>query len=466
MQHFPIFVALAGRRVVVSGGGAAALAKLRLLLKTEARVTVFAENPAPEIVAWDAAGNLRLVHRAAEPGDSLCAVLAYGANEDAAEDARFAALARADGAMVNIVDNLGDSQFITPAIVDRDPVTVAIGTEGAAPVLARKIKADLEAALPVGLGVLARLGKGFRRAADALPMGRKRRDFWGDFYFGAGPRALDADGEVGVSRALDALLERHLRAAPQAGRVEFVGAGPGDPELLTLKARRALDTADVVIHDRLISSEILELARREANLIAAGKEGFGPSVAQEDINALIVEHARAGAHVVRLKSGDPTVFGRLDEEIEAVEAEGIEWSVVPGITAASAAVASAGQSLTRRGRNSDLRFLTGHDMAGFAEHDWQALARPGAVAAIYMAKRGARFVQGRLMMHGASAETPVTIVENASRADERVIAARLGTLSEDLARAALSGPAILLYGLAPRAAVAALPRTTKKDIAL
>jgi uroporphyrin-III C-methyltransferase/precorrin-2 dehydrogenase/sirohydrochlorin ferrochelatase len=466
MQHFPIFVALAGRRVVLSGGGAAALAKLRLLFKTEAHLTVFASDPSAEIVGWHEERRLRLVRRAAEPGDALCAVLAYGANEDDAEDARFAALARADGAMVNIVDNLGDSQFITPAIVDRDPVTVAIGTEGAAPVLARKIKADLEAALPQGLGVLARLGKGFRRAADALPMGRKRRDFWGDFYFGAGPRTLDAHGEAGVGDLLDALLDRHLTEKPQAGRVEFVGAGPGDPDLLTLKARRALDTADVVIHDRLIAPVILELARREADLIAAGKEGFGPSMPQGDINALIVDHVRKGAHVVRLKSGDPTVFGRLDEEIEAVQAAGLDWSVVPGITAASAAVASVGQSLTRRGRNSDLRFLTGHDMEGFAEHDWQTLARPGTVAAIYMAKRGARFVQGRLMMHGAAPDTPVTIVENASRANERVIAATLGTLSDDLHTAALSGPAILLYGLAPRDAANALPQTTLKDIAL
>jgi uroporphyrin-III C-methyltransferase/precorrin-2 dehydrogenase/sirohydrochlorin ferrochelatase len=466
MQHFPIFVALAGRRVVLSGGGGAALAKLRLLLKTQANLTVFAADPTPEIVDWAAAGRLRLVRRAAEPGDALCAVLAYGANEDAAEDARFAAIARADGALVNIVDNLGDSQFITPAIVDRDPVTVAIGTEGAAPVLARRIKADLEAALPVGLGVLARIGKGFRKAADALPMGRKRRDFWADYYFGRGPAALETGGEEGARAALDMLLDRHLGAAPQAGRVQFVGAGPGDPELLTLKARRALDTADVVIHDRLIAPEILELARREADLIAAGKEGFGPSVPQDRINALIVEHVRAGAHVVRLKSGDPSVFGRLDEEIAAVQDAGLDWSIVPGITAASAAAAGTGSSLTRRGRNSELRFLTGHDMDGFAEQDWQALARPGTVAAIYMAKRGARFVQGRLMMHGAAPGTPVTIVENASRQDERVIETRLGDLSADLDTAALAGPAIMLYGLAPKAATAALPRVSIKDIAL
>ena len=465
MQHFPIFVALAGRRVIVSGGGAAAVAKLRLLLKTEAHLTVFAAQAAPEIEDWANAGRLRLVRRAVEPGDALCAALAYGANEDAEADAHLSAVARADGALVNIVDNLGDSQFITPAIVDRDPVTVAIGTEGAAPVLARRIKADVEAALPIGLGLLARIGKGFRKAADALPMGRKRREFWADYYFDAGPRALAAEGEAGAQATLDRLLDAHLHATAGAGRIDFVGAGPGDPELLTLKARRALDAADVVLHDRLVAPGILELARREAEIVETGKTGFGQAMSQDAINAAMVKYAKAGAHVVRLKSGDPTVFGRLDEEIDAAEAAGIAWAIVPGITAASAAVAQAGQSLTRRGRNSEMRFLTGHDMDGFADHDWAALARPGTVAAIYMAKRGARFLQGRLMMHGAAADTPVTIVENASRPDERIVGARLGTLADDLAQAGLTGPAILLYGLAPRAAAAALDDMPAREIA-
>ncbi|MGR3697878.1 MAG: precorrin-2 dehydrogenase/sirohydrochlorin ferrochelatase family protein, partial [Roseovarius sp.] len=185
MKHFPIFLAVEGRRIVLSGGGEAALAKLRLLLKTEAHLTVFAPEPAPEIAHWASEGRLRLIRRAMQPGDALCAVLFYAADEDAAEDARTSAIARADGALVNIVDNLEDSQFITPAIVDRDPVTVAIGTEGAAPVLARAIKADLEARLPATLGPLARLGKAFRKAADVLPMGRRRRDFWADYYFNA-----------------------------------------------------------------------------------------------------------------------------------------------------------------------------------------------------------------------------------------------------------------------------------------
>ena len=456
MDHFPIFLRVEGRRIVLSGGGDAALAKLRLLLKTTAHITVFARGAAPEIQAWAEEGKLRLVERGMAPGDALCAALFYAADEDDAEDARTSAIARTDGALVNVVDNLEDSQFITPAIVDRDPVTVAIGTEGAAPVLARAIKADLEERLPAALGPLARIGKTFRKAADALPFGRARRDFWRDYYFGAGPKTI-RNGEVAVQEALDTLLADHLDRKARPGHVHFVGAGPGDPDLLTMKARRALDEADVVIHDRLISQPILELARREAIMIDAGKEGFGPSMSQTDINALIVHHARSGAQVVRLKSGDATVFGRLDEEIDAVSAERISWDIVPGITSASAAVAAIGQSLTKRERNSSVRFLTGHDMKGFADHDWAALARPGEVAAIYMGKKSARFIQGRLMMHGADRHTPVTVVENASRPEERILATTLDALPAALAAADMTGPALTFYGLAPRDAAQARP---------
>ncbi|MEM6376567.1 MAG: uroporphyrinogen-III C-methyltransferase, partial [Pseudomonadota bacterium] len=256
--------------------------------------------------------------------------------------------------------------------------------------------------------------------------------------------------------ALPALLDQHKAAKERDGHVAFVGAGPGDPELLTLKARNALDKADVVIHDRLVTPDVLELARREAILICAGKEGFGPSMAQSEINDLIVEHAASGAQVVRLKGGDPTIFGRLDEEIEAVAKAGINWHIVPGITAASASVAALGQSLTRRGRNSGLRFLTGHDVKGFADHDWAGLAQPGEVAAIYMGKKSARFLQGRLMMYGADRDTPISVVENASRPDQRILATSLGDLVRDMQASTLAGPALMLLGLAPRAAEAAL----------
>ncbi len=460
MDHFPVFMAVAGRRIVLSGGGDAALAKLRLILKTTANISVFADDAAPEIHVWAAAGKLTLIQRALEPGDAMCAVLFYAANEDDIEDARVAAIAHADGAKVNIVDNLGDSQFITPAIVDRDPVVVAIGTEGAAPVVARKIKANIEAQLPASLGVLARIGKTFRHAVDVLPMGAKRRTFWSDFYFDAGPKAVETDGEAAVIPTLETLLDKHIMTRGKAGHIDLVGAGPGDPELLTLKARNALDKADVVIHDRLVTPEILELARREATLIDAGKQGFGRAMKQSDIDAMIVEHALKGHHVVRLKAGDPTVFGRLDEEIDACDAAGVTWRIVPGITAASAAVANIGQSLTKRNRNSAVRLITGHDTKGYADHDWKALAAPGEVAAIYMGKKSARFIQGRLLMHGADPATPMTIIENVSRTDQQIIATTLAELEPTLTRAQLKGPAITFYGLAPRAAMDAADTLT------
>jgi len=236
--------------------------------------------------------------------------------------------------------------------------------------------------------------------------------------------------------------------------VLFVGAGPGAVDHLTLGAARALAEAEVVLHDRLVGPEILALIPAHVRLMDVGKEGFGPTMTQSAINALLVAQAQTGARVVRLKGGDPGVFGRLDEEISALEAVGLAYRILPGLTTASVAAAALGQSLTQRGRNAGLRILTGHVMEGFAEQDWCGLARAGEVAAIYMGKKSARFLQGRLMMHGAAADTPVTVVENASRPDQRVFAATLATLPAVVAD--ISGPAILLYGLAPRAAVPAL----------
>lgn len=464
MDHFPIFVNLKERRVVVSGAGETAVAKLRLLLKTPAAIGVYGPDAHPDIRGWAAAGKLRLTERPLREADATFATLLYGANDDPVEDRRVAAIGRRVGAMVNIVDNLADSQFITPAIVDRDPVTVAIGTEGAAPVLARRIKAQVEEALPQSIGVLARIGQGFRKQAEALPMGRRRRDFWSRFYFKRGPQALAKGGEIAAKEALSGLLDDSLNARADLGRVFLIGAGPGDPELLTLKARALLHEADVVIHDQLVTQPILELARREAIVVETGKRGFGPSWKQDDINALMIEHAARGRHVVRLKSGDPTVFGRLDEEMDALDDAGIEWEIVPGITAASAAAASMGASLTKRGRNSSLRILTGHDMQGFAEHDWRDLARPGATAAIYMGKRAATFIRGRLLMYGAPDHTPVTIVENASRPDQKILSTTLMALPEMLTAARVDGPAILFLGMSPRAALQAADTIADKTM--
>lgn len=455
MRHFPIFLNVAGRRVIVSGAGECAVAKLRLLLKTEANINVYGENAEEIVRQWADEGKITLVERPLAVGDAICAAMLYAANEDDTEDARVAEIGRQAGAVTNIVDNLEDSQFITPAIVDRDPLTIAIGTEGAAPVLARRVKADLEERLPASLGILARIGQAFRNRANMLPQGRIRRDFWSRYYEGAGDAALQAGGEEAVKSKLNDLLTDAIETRPRDGHVSLIGTGPGDPELLTLKARRLLHEADVVLHDQLVPQPILELARREAIVINVGKKGYGPSWKQDDINALMIEHAAKGAQIARLKSGDPAIFGRLDEELDALEKASIKFDIVPGITSASAAAATIGTSLTRRGRNSALRIITGRDTEGFAEQDWRDLAKPGTAAAIYMGVRAASFLRGRLLMHGASNHTPITIVENVSRSNQKVVSTTVSELPDALEKAGISGPAILLYGLSPREALAA-----------
>ncbi|MFD0858095.1 NAD(P)-dependent oxidoreductase [Roseovarius aquimarinus] len=313
MRHFPIFIALEGRRVVLSGGGDAALAKLRLLMKTEAHLTVFAEAPAPEIEAWAAESKLALRRRPMGPGDALCAALFYAADEDDGLDAHNVALARADGALTNIVDNLEDSQFITPAIVDRDPVTVAIGTEGTAPVLARAIKADIEAMLPAALGPLARAARAFRAAAEALPMGRARRAFWSAFFFRSGPEALERGEDLAA--VLDAQLARHLGQRGEPGRITFAVVASYDPELLPHKTRRVLHEADLVLHADAVSPAVLELARREAV--------FGPLPGSA---ATLIDAAEAGTHVMCLMPSAPDA--RL---VAACHAAGLPPQIIPGI---------------------------------------------------------------------------------------------------------------------------------------
>ena len=457
MRHLPITLDLRGRTVVVAGGGETALAKLRQLAKTEARLLVFAGHPIPTVTHLAFTGRVSLVPRSPAASDLADAALVYAASEDASEDARIAELARSLRVPCNVADNLDASDFIIPAIVDRDPVTVAISTGGTAPVLARQIKADLEARLDPQLGTLARIAGEFRSVAAGLPRGLLRRQFWARFFAGTGHKALQEGGEAKAREALSGLAAEIRDRTPQTGFVHLVGAGPGDPDLLTLKARKLLHEADVVIHDRLVSAAVLELARREARLIPVGKAPGGPSWRQEDINARLVEEAAAGNLVIRLKSGDPGVYGRLDEEMNALDGAGIGYAVVPGITAAIAAAAAAKVSLTRRGRNSALRFLTGQDVNGFAEQDWRGLAQPGAAAAIYMGVRAAQFIQGRLLMVGADPATPMSVVENASRPDQTIATTTLGALTADMTAAGIAGPAILFLGIAPGEAGVEMP---------
>ena len=445
MEFLPIFLAARDRRVLIVGDGQMADAKCRGVLKTSACVTVFADNPSEQALAWARSGDIALRAGLPESSDLTGVALVYAAHHSDQINDQIAVSAREKGALVNVLDRTDACDFITPAIVDRDPVVVAIGTEGSAPVLARQIKADIEAMLPPDLGRFARLANMFRARVRALPEGLARRKFWRDAF--KPERLVAGTSDEGILQDFETLLERHIRSKPEHGSVAFVGAGPGDPELLTLKARRLIHEAEVIIYDRLVGKGVLELARREAKFIDVGKKGFDAHVTQDVINEHLVREAQAGLKVVRLKGGDPSVFGRLDEELEALSEYGIESSVVPGITSASAGAASLKQSLTRRDRNSSITFMTAHDAKGYAEHDWRQLVRSGQALAIYMGRKSASFLQGRLLMAGADKDLVVTCVENISRPEERRFTSNLSRFAQRLEDEKWKGPLIIFVGI-------------------
>ncbi len=409
-----------------------------------------------------AAGSAEWHGRDFSPGQLDGCRLAYAATDDLTEAAWIAFAARARGVPVNAVDRPQFCTFITPAIVDRDPVVLAIGSEGTSPVLVGRIRARLEAELPAALGAVARFAQGMRRrVAAALPDGRRRRAFWERLFDGPIAEKLG----VGDAHAATQLVDEGLAAiaGEPLGHVTLVGAGPGDPELLTIKAQRALMTADVIVVDRLVDPRVLDLARRDARRIHVGKIPYAAggearlSTSQDAINGILVREALAGNHVVRLKGGDPFVFGRAVEEIEAVEAAGIRVTVVPGVTAALAAAANARLPITERGKRRSLTIMTGQTRDGPAEHDWAALARAGQTLAVYMGVKPGPDIARQLIEAGLDPLTPVSIVENASLAAERTVTGALRDTAELLASGGITGPAILFIGVAPLASGAAPP---------
>ncbi|MGJ8563757.1 MAG: siroheme synthase CysG [Alphaproteobacteria bacterium] len=445
MRYLPLHIDTKNQTILIAGGGPAAEAKLRTLMKTEATLIVHAAKFSSEITKWAQDGRLVLSSRDITASDIQSAQLVYAATDDPALNTQIATAARALGVLVNAADQKEDCDFFTPAIVDRSPVVISIGTEGTSPGLARAIKGDVEGRLPSLLGSLALKIQELRGlVSQSLPSLSQRQGFWAEILSGN-----DLASQLKVSgEELTRRVEEKLSGieAEKRGHVSLVGAGPGKAELLTIGARQKLHSADVIIYDRLVSQDVLDFARREADYIYVGKEPGGESTPQNKINALIVEKAREGLTVVRLKSGDPLIFGRADEEIEALEEAGVSYDILPGITAAAAAAAEIGASLTTRGHNKSISFLTGHDAKGFAEHDWKSLAANGSRAAIYMGVGASRFIQGRLMLHGAPASLPVTVVENASRRDQVILSSTLGSLAQDIESKGIKGPAVLLVG--------------------
>ena len=450
MQYLPLHFDTRGASILIVGGGPAAEAKLRTLLKTEAKLIVVAEEVSPEIARWAGQDKLQQISREFRASDLVGVALVYAATEDDAYNGKIADTAAERQIPANAADYKDACRFITPALVDRTPVTISIGTEGTSPALARAIKADLETRLPPETGAFALKTKMLRAKVKAImPDLADRQRFWARIL---GGKDLTAQLRISASD-LDAQVKAELEGEDgQAGKVLLVGAGPGDPDLLTTAARRALHAADVIVYDRLVSEGVMELGRREAEYIYVGKTPGEPSIGQSAINDILVEKALEGLAVVRLKSGDPLIFGRADEEIVALQSAGVSVEIIPGITSAAAAAASINASLTTRGTNKAISFLTGHDAKGFAEQDWISLARPGGRAAVYMGVGASRFIQGRLMLHGAESDRPVTVVENASRPNQIITYTTLQNLPEDIASAGIKGPAILLIGYAERRA--------------
>ena len=444
LTTFPAFFRVSGRTVVVVGEGDEAFAKARLLFNTDARIVVVAEKPEAAFARFIAEKGLVLARRPFSAEVIADAILVFAATGDAAADRAISDAARALGIPVNAVDQPDCCDFFTPALVNRAPVAVAIGTEGAGPVLSQMIRAQVDQMLSPSLGRLASLAESYRGAVDrVLPRGATRRAFWRRFFRGPVADAVDQGDIETARRNATVLLNAEGRAG---GHVWLVGAGPGAEDLLTLRAQRVMMDADAIVFDALVPQAIVDMGRRDAERISVGKRKGCHSKSQEKINDLLVDLGRAGKRVVRLKSGDPLVYGRAGEEMAALRQAGVTYEIVPGITSAFAAAADFELQLTLRGVASSLVFTTGHDLTGEVLPDWARLAVSGATIAVYMGRSVAASVAGRLMEAGLPAETTVAVVENASRREKRLLHGTLKDLPGLESRDDLSGPVMVIIG--------------------
>jgi uroporphyrin-III C-methyltransferase/precorrin-2 dehydrogenase/sirohydrochlorin ferrochelatase len=463
LARLPAFFALDNKRAVVAGGSQAATWKAELLSAAGARVEVFAAAPSEEMLALAAApprGVVILHDRNWTPEDFAGAAIAVADCADDDEAAQFAAAARAAGVPVNVIDRPAYCDFSFGAIVNRSPLVIGISTDGASPVFGQAIRAKIEALIPKGFARWADVARVWRPRVQALGLPfRGRRNFWERFT----ERAVAAPNAAPNDADLDALLAP--TSAAGSGSVILVGAGPGDPELLTLRAVRALQSADVILFDDLVAPDILDFARREAKKMLVGKTGHAPSCKQDDINALMIALAKAGRRVVRLKGGDPMIFGRADEEIAACRAAAIAVEVVPGITTAQGAASRLLVSLTHRGKARRVQYLTGHGRDGKlpADIDWSSVADPAATTVVYMPSKTLPELVANAVQAGLDPTTPAVAVERATRADERVIAATIADLPARLAAEALTGPVIVMIGRALTEYVAAAARGEPKS---
>ncbi|MGD9879405.1 MAG: siroheme synthase CysG [Reyranella sp.] len=452
MRRFPLFLTLKDRHALVVGGTEAAARKTELLLSAGARVTLIADKVVGEIAQFIADGAVTWIGRDFDDGmlDGMSLVIV--ATEDEAVPARVSHAARQRCLPVNVVDRPALSSFIMPAIVDRAPITIAISTDGAAPALARRLRAEIERALPATVGRLARFAEIFReQVRRTLDEPRARRRFWDRVFEGRIADMALAGDEFGARRELirqlDAARSQDRSAAfREQGMVYLVGAGPGDPDLLTIKAHRLLQSADVVVYDRLVSAEILAMVRRDAARIYVGKRRGQHCLPQTEINDLLVAEARAGKNVVRLKGGDPFVFGRGGEEMQALMSAGIAVEIVPGVTAALGCAAGTGIPLTHRDHAQACVFVTGHLKDGTVDLDWPMLARPRQTVVIYMGAGSLPVIASRMIEHGLAPSTPVVVIANGTTSRERRVVGTLATIDRLVSGVRLDGPTLCMIG--------------------
>ena len=450
LARLPLFFALEGRRVVLAGGSDAAAWKAELLSATGARVDVFAAGSAATLraIAADPPRGVIQVHeRAWAPADLEGAALAVGALGDEAGAAAFAAAARRAGVLVNVVDRPAFCDFAFGSVVNRSPLVIGISTDGAAPNLAQWLRAKIEAVVPKGLQRWAEAAKRWRPAIQAASASfDARRRIWERFtrLALAEPERMPQDTDLAALLA----TAHEAEAAAGCGEVTLVGAGPGSAELLTLRAVRALQSADVILYDDLVSRDVLEFARREAKTMLVGKTGYAASCRQDAINELMVGLARQGKRVIRLKSGDPGIFGRAGEEIEACRAAGVPIEVVPGITTAQAAAAELRVSLTHREHAQRVQFVTGHGRDGGlpAGLDYTALADPRATTCVYMGRKTAAQLAKRLIREGLPARTPAVCLSNVARSEQSTLWSEVGELAEGRGLPNTNAPTLVLIG--------------------
>ena len=446
MEYFPIFLDLKNRCCLLVGGGDIATRKGRLLSKAGARLRVVAPKISAELRELAAQNNGELCEREYQASDLLGCVLAIAATDIEPLNEQVSHDAKAINIPVNVVDSPALCTYITPAIIDRSPLVIAVSSGGEAPVLARLIRAKLETLIPANYGVLANIAKNWRdRVKARFDNGDSRRRFWEKIL--QGPAAeLALNGQADAAEVLIATEIAGDDATMTNGEVYLVGGGPGDPELLTLRALRLMQQADVVLYDRLVSDGVMELVRRDAERIYVGKRRSEHAMQQENINQLLVDLAKQGKRVLRLKGGDPFIFGRGGEEIELLAQNNIPFQVVPGITAASGCAAYAGIPLTHRDYAQSVRFVTGHLKSDDVNCNWPELANPGQTLVFYMGLVGLQEICSALIAHGRAMTTPVALVEKGTTQEQRVLIADLATIADLVAAENVHAPTLVIVG--------------------